>query len=294
MSDRLDTIRSKLAEMGAQFNPDVLSATRSLYAGLLPPPSAGIRADFDISYGPESRQKLDLYRSEASERRPVVLFVPGGGFNGGDKRMDEVFYGNVARWFVEQGFVAIAMNYRLAPDDIWPAGARDVGLALDWITSNVSRHGGDPGKIFVFGQSAGATHVATFLFHPELNTPVPGLAGAILASGLYRITEAHRAPNVVAYFGSDASKLADRSPITHVANSSIPLLLAVAEWDPSFLAAPTFQLADAITQRDGKAPPVIWLKGHNHVSPVLGFGSGDDVFGNRILEFIEDVSVRRF
>jgi arylformamidase len=289
MSQTTASLHAQIAELGAQFNPDILAITRSLYAGLVAPPSAEVRTEYDIAYGPDARQKLDVYDAEASTLRPVLFYVPGGGFTGGDKRMDETFYGNLARWFVARGFVVVTMNYRLAPDNVWPSGAEDVGLALAWTAANIRRHGGDPGRIFVFGQSAGATHVATFLFHPRVHRPVAGIAGAVLASGLYRMTEAHRAPNLIAYFGSDPSRYADRSPITHIAGSKLPLLLTVAEFDPGFLAAPTYQLAEAVTRRDGKPPQVVWLKGHNHVSTVFSFGTGDDAFGRKILEFTDGV-----
>ena len=292
MSPTLDTVHSEIAKLGAQFNPDILAITRSLYSSLVSPPTSDIKAELDIGYGPHPRQKLDLYHADGNDMRPVLLFVPGGGFTGGDKRMDNVFYGNLARWFAARGFVVIAMNYRLAPDHAWPSGGEDVGLALAWTAANVRRHGGDRSKMFIFGQSAGATHVATFLFHPQVHQPVAGISGVILASGLYRITEEHRAPNLIAYFGSDASKFADRSPITQVANNAVPLLLTVAEFDPGFLAAPTYQLAEAVTRRDGRPPPVLWLKGHNHVSTVLSFGTGDDAFGRKILEFTDGILAR--
>jgi acetyl esterase/lipase len=289
MNQTLNAIHSEIARIGAQFNPDILASTRALYSDLVSAPSPDIKAELDIAYGSDPRQMLDLYRTDGSDRQPVILFVPGGGFTGGDKRDTDVFYGNVGRWFAAQGFVAITMNYRLAPKHPWPSGGEDVGLALAWITANASRHGGDQDKIFVFGQSAGATHVATFLFHPQVHRPIAGIAGAVLASGLYRVTEEHRAPNVIGYFGTDVSKFADRSPITHIASNSVPLLLTVAEFDPGFLAAPTYQLAEAITRRDGRPPLVLWLKGHNHVSTVLSFGAGDDAFGQRILAFTDGI-----
>ena len=79
------------------------------------------------------------------------------------------------------------------------------------------------------------------------------------------------------------------APITPVASNPVPLLLTVAEFDPGFLEAPTYQLADAVTRRDGRPPPVLWLKGHNRVSTVLSFGPGDDLFGNKIIEFIDGI-----
>jgi triacylglycerol lipase len=221
----------------------------------------------------------------------VLLFVPGGGFVRGDKRADDVFYGNLARWFAAEGFVAVTMNYRLAPEHAWPSGAQDVGSALRWIVANISRHGGDPHNILLFGQSAGATHVSTFLYHPKLFTPIAGIRGAVLASGFYRMSEEQRAPNLLAYFGTDAAQYADRSPLTHVAHNKVPVLLTLAEFDPAALAAPTYLLAEAITRRDGRPPEVVWMKGHNHVSTVFSFGTEDESFGRKIVAFAGGVLV---
>ena len=283
--NQMTSIKTQIAELGAQFNPDVLAATRALYVRLIAPPSEAIRTDYDIPYGEHARQTLDVYCAGGSTPEPVLLFVPGGGFVGGDKRLDFMLFGNLARWFAAEGFVVVTMNYRLAPDNAWPSGAEDVGSALAWITTNISRHGGDPCNILVFGQSAGATHVSTFLYHPKLFTPIAGIRGAVLASGLYRMTEEHRASNLLAYFGTDTAQYADRSPVTHIAYNKVPVLLTVAEFDPSYLAAPTYELAEAITRRDGKPPQVIWMKGHNHVSTVFSFGTEDELFGRKIVEF---------
>ena len=283
--NQMTSIKAQIAELGAQFNPDIFAATRAMYAGLITPPSEAIRVDHDIAYGSHARQTLDVYSADGGTARPVLLYVPGGGFTGGDKRIDDTFYGNLARWFAAEGFVVVTMNYRLAPDHVWPSGAQDVGSALAWVAANIGRHGGDPSTILVFGQSAGATHVSTFLYHPKLFTPITGIKGVVLASGLYRMTEEHRAPNLLAYFGTDAAQYADRSPISHIAHNKVPVLLTIAEFDPAGLAAPTYLLAEAITRRDGKPPEVIWLKGHNHVSTVLSFGTGDEVFGRKIIEF---------
>jgi len=290
--NQMTSIKSEIAKLGAQFNPDVLAATRALYAGQIAPPSPAIRAEYDIAYGPDARQTLDIYSEHGGgPAKPVLLYVPGGGFTGGDKRLDDTFYGNLARWFAAEGFVVVTMNYRLAPDHVWPSGAEDVGSALAWITANIGTRGGDPDRILLFGQSAGATHVATSLYHPKIATPTSGVRGAVLASGLYRMTEQHRAPNLLAYFGSDAAQYGDRSPITHVENSKLPMLLTVAEFDPAMLASPTYLLAEAITRRDGKAPEVVWLKGHNHVSTVLSFGTADDLFGRKVVAFAKDIMI---
>ena len=139
MNATLSMVHSEIARLGPQFNPDILAITRSLYSGIVSPASSDIKAELDIAYGPHPRQKLDLYRADGNDMRPVLLFVPGGGFTGGDKRIDDVFYGNLARWFAARGFVVMAMNYRLAPDHAWPSGGDDVGLGA----------GVDDGELFV-------------------------------------------------------------------------------------------------------------------------------------------------
>jgi acetyl esterase/lipase len=288
--NQMTSIKARIAELGAQFNPDILAEVRAMYAGLITPPVTPIQTAYDIAYGPDAHQTLDVYTSGGNTPKPVLLYVPGGGFTGGDKRIDETFYGNLARLFAAEGFVVVTMNYRLAPDHVWPTGARDVGSALGWIATNIGSHGGDPANILVFGQSAGATHVSTFLYHPSFK-PVDGIKGVVLASGLYRMTEEHRAPNLLAYFGADASQYADRSPVNHIGNNKVPVLLTVAEFDPAGLAAPTYLLAEAMTRRDGKPPEVLWLKGHNHVSTVLSFGTGDEIFGQRIVAFARQLQM---
>src|SRR5476651_1622069 len=102
--NQMDSIKSEIASLGAQFNPDILAATRALYAGRIAPPSPAICANYDVAYGPDARQTMDIYSERGGTAKPVLLYVPGGGFTGGDKRMDDTFYGNLARWFAAEGF----------------------------------------------------------------------------------------------------------------------------------------------------------------------------------------------
>jgi acetyl esterase/lipase len=165
----------------------VLVATRAIYSGLISPPTASVKAELYIAYGTHPRQTIDIHATSGSKRKTVLLYVPGGGFTAGDKRIDDVFYANLANWFASEGLVAVNMYYRLAPDHVWPAGPEDVTSVLGWIAANIEGYGGDPDNIVVFGQSAGATHVATSLCHPELNRIPAGVRGVVLASGMYRI-----------------------------------------------------------------------------------------------------------
>jgi para-nitrobenzyl esterase len=105
----------------------------------------------------------------------VVLFVPGGGFNAGGGDVPIYNGANMAR----QGVVVVTMNYRLTaagflthPELTREAGhsgnygLTDVIAALSWIKANIAAFGGDPAKVTVMGQSAGAGAINALLRSP--------------------------------------------------------------------------------------------------------------------------------
>ncbi|MGZ5828000.1 MAG: alpha/beta hydrolase [Xanthobacteraceae bacterium] len=283
--------RSKIAAIGPKFDPDILEATGRVYAPLVGKPKSALKVTADIAYGSDPRQKVDVYQP-AQATGAVLVYVPGGGFVGGDKNGGGAFYGNLGNYFADHGILTIIANYRLAPAHAWPAGAQDVAGAITWARANVKKYGGDPNRVIVFGQSAGSTHTATYLFDPQFHPAGgAGVAATILMSGPYKVEGELRA-GMLAYFGPDKSTYPARSPITMAAKApagKLPLLLSVAEFDPSFLVTPTYELAAVLTQRDGKTPRLAFFAGHNHVSTVMSFGTAQDDVGSVIREFIASV-----
>jgi acetyl esterase/lipase len=93
--------------------------------------------------------------SAAFEPRPAVLVVHGGGWSSGDKR----FQGVYARGLAEAGMVAVAINYRLAPESPFPAQLDDLRAALLWIAEHAEVLGIDTSRLGAFGYSAGG-HLA--------------------------------------------------------------------------------------------------------------------------------------
>jgi triacylglycerol lipase len=282
----------KVAAFGANFNPDILGATRAIYAPLVGKARTNVQVTKDVAYGKDPRQNLDIYRpAQAADR--TLIYIPGGGFTGGSKDGDDgvgPFYGNLGNYFADHGVLTIVANYRLAPAHPYPAGAQDVAAVVAWARANAKQYGGNPDRIILYGQSAGAMHSAMYMFdasqHP---TSGHGLAAGILMSGPYKVEGELRA-GMLAYFGADKSTYAARSPLTHVPKGAkIPLLLSVAEYDPGFLVVPTYELAMALTQRDGKSPHVAYFAGHNHVSTVMSFGTAQDDVGSVIRGFIAGV-----
>jgi acetyl esterase/lipase len=174
----------KLLELGRVIDPP---KTVELYAPLQEKePYAGVKVERDLKYGPADRNLLDIFVPEAmTSARPVLIFVHGGAFVGGNKRTTPTspFYDNIMLWAARNGFAGVNVTYRLAPVAPWPAGAEDLATAVKWVTDKIGERGGNPARIYLMGHSAGAVHVATYVSHPEFHkVKGGGLAGAIMLS----------------------------------------------------------------------------------------------------------------
>src|SRR3569833_1336567 len=121
--------------------------------------------------------------------KAVLLFVPGGGFTQGGG--GEVIYNGAA--LAKQDGVMVTMNFRLgaagflASPELTAARATgnyalwDILAALQWIKANIAAFGGDPSKVTIMGQSAGAQAIVSILQSPQAR----GLfRGAIIDSGV--------------------------------------------------------------------------------------------------------------
>lgn len=99
------------------------------------------------------RQTLDVWRPNASwGKRPVVVFIYGGGWTNGDRRS----YAFAARAFARAGFVVVVPDYRKVPTVRFPAFVQDGAAAVHWVRDHVADYGGDPTRIALAGHSAGA------------------------------------------------------------------------------------------------------------------------------------------
>jgi len=273
-------------QYGNRFDPEVLEQTMTHWASRVNvrAGAAHVPKIEDVPYGEHERQRLDLFPVESSGA-PVVLFVHGGGFVAGDKRVSPTFYANVGRYFAAHGIVSACMNYRLAPTGGWPAAAHDVEAAVSWLLDRADLYGGNPEHLIVIGQSAGACHVATWLFDPTLQGGKQDkISGAVLMSGFYQASEP-LTPGQKAYFGDDAVLYPQRSPLTHAKSISGPTLITCAEHDPPYLRRHSHELHAALS-RSVVMPGLVDLRGHNHVSPVMSLGSDDDTTGTVLREFI--------
>ena len=284
-------IAAKLKAIGPALNPPMIQATFEIYIPRVPKAAPGVSSVEDLAYGPDERHRLDVFAPAARPGRamPVVLFIPGGGYVGGAKNREGVpFYQNVGVHFARNGVVGVTMNYRLAPKHPWPAGGEDVAAALRWLKKHIAEFGGDPDRIFLFGQSAGGTHAAHYVFDERLQPANrdDGVAGVILQSAVLDPAGAPPGPNVEAYFGPSTG-WAEKSLLAKVSGRKIPVFVVACELDPKPFRDQAALLIAALAKRDGAQPPSLDLPGHNHISEIAHLGSSDDTtFGQALLEFV--------
>ncbi|WP_085870721.1 MULTISPECIES: alpha/beta hydrolase [unclassified Nocardioides] len=138
-----------------------------------------VRVEKDIAYAPEhgKRGLLDIYLPAEGEvsNAPVLLQVHGGGWTIGNKDQQGI---PLMQHMAAKGWVCVAINYRLAPRNPFPAQIIDVKQAIAWIREHIEEYGGDPDYIAITGGSAGG-HL-TALAAVTQNDPAyqPGFEGA--------------------------------------------------------------------------------------------------------------------
>lgn len=204
----------------------------------------------DLAYGAHGQQKLDVYGSRVtSMRRPVVVYVHGGGWRMGDKAHQMV---DKPAYFNAQGYVFVSINYRLA-DPSLPVGkrpmhpdqVRDVASSLGWVRSNIARYGGDPSRIALIGHSAGAHLAALVASNPrflnELRFPFSSLKGVIANdTASYDLTTPQGGNNpalITNAFGTDRLVLRDASPLLQVrSGQGMPPALVFVQGGPERVA----------------------------------------------------------
>jgi acetyl esterase/lipase len=132
--------------------------------------------NIDYAGANNPRQKLDLLlpKDRKAKKRPMVVFVHGGGWRSGQKE-DGL---DVIRAVTATGdYAAATINYRLAPGSKWPAQIHDCKAAIRFLRGKAHEYGIDPDRIGVVGMSAGG-HLVSLLGTENEDPTLEGTLGA--------------------------------------------------------------------------------------------------------------------
>jgi arylformamidase len=215
-------------------------------AGLTSVQAQDVKRDIPYVKDADKLQTLDVYSPANAKNLPVVVWIHGGGWQGGDK--SEV---NVKPQVLNgKGFVFVSVNYRLLPKVDMETLTRDVAKSIRWVHDHIAEQGGDPNRLWIMGHSAGA-QLAALLCTDDRYLKAEGLSLAIVKGCVPVDGDTYDIPAMIEVaetrwrvhglpvpksthrikFGEDPAKHKEFSAVTHVGKDrGIPpfLILYVA------------------------------------------------------------------
>ncbi len=241
------------------------------------------------SYGPEARQKLDVYSPKDAKDRPVVVFFYGGSWTAGSRGL----YRFVGAALAERGIVTVLPDYRLYPQVKFPQFIDDGALAIAWVQAHAREFGGDPQRIVLMGHSAGG-HEAAFLAYDRQLLQKAGarpewIAGLVGLSGPYALAPDTKILNTI--FASPYTE-AEWQPVRFVTAQSPPTLLVHGTADDVVSIRHAEKLRDVLLANRVRVETQFY-PGKSHSDTVAGFSvpaRGRTPVLDQSVSFIESVT----
>ena len=189
--------------------------------------------------------KIDVYQSRNSEGpAPTFIYYHGGGWVGGSKES------NVLRLlpYLEGGWAAVNVQYRLGNVSLAPAAVEDSLCALRWVARNADQYGFDIERLVVSGNSAGGHLALTSGMIPSeagldrqcLGSETPKVAAIVNWYGITDVNDLLHGVNeksyAVRWLGSqpDMAEIAERvSPMSYVRSDLPPVITIHGDADPT-------------------------------------------------------------
>ena len=248
-----------------------------------------LRRDVDYLSGrdyADDKDKLDLYMPEGANGVPVIVFFQGGGLWFGDKNDGEAF----AMRFARQQIGVVSANYRLSPSVMHPAHVEDATAAVAWVIENIAQFGGDSGRVFAAGHSAGAYLVTLMTLDPAYLAahrlgPDAIRATIPISPFLYVEETAKDRPKFV--WGDDPAAWLRASVTPHIGPAKGQMLFIYADGDDDWRKRQIETFGQAMRNAGSKQIRVVQVPGRDHLTLISGINAADDQIGALVLKLIE-------
>lgn len=214
----------------------------------------------DVPYGPGELHKVDIF--PAGKGSPVHLFFHGGYW----RTQDKANFAFLAGTFVPEGVTTVIVNYDLCPVVSLDETVRSAQAALEWTFRNIADYGGDPNRISVSGNSAGAHLCSMLLATPwsERGLPIDIISGAVMFSGIFDPEPARWIP-VNEEIGLTPETAARNNSLAYPPVVDCPIWLGAGGLEPWLWLEQTYEYSQHL-RRHGLDPEVHILPGHHHFS----------------------------
>ena len=237
--------------------------------------SGGVGVSKDILYGDEPSQDLDVYypkplaqamktQSAITNSYPMVVFVHGGSWESGSKEQ----YAFVGQSLAQAGYVTAVINYRKAPEHVYPDYVKDAAQAIAWSINNAVSLHADPARLAVMGHSAGAFNAVAAVANEDFLAPYgvkpTDIATVVGIAGPYSYD--FRKFSSASAFGANATP--DQvMPDRQIKGAQPPYLLLTAEKDQMVHATNTTKMTQAL-QAAGVSVKTSEIKGASHATSI--------------------------
>ena len=231
------------------------------------------------------RNSLDLFVPKSKSPPPLIMFMHGGVWTGGNKERFRRF----GRVFAANGYACALINTQMFPFVKPDTMVADCGRALGFLHRSAEQYGYDGDQLFVMGHSSGAHLVSWLALDDEqlkaATVPKKALRGAILLSGVYDVRCRHFTLDGV--FGGDHDLRARATPWLYADKTDVPVFLAWGQKDLPGLSLCARILRDRLR---GVGVPVVASEylGRNHTDYVFGIGRPGDRLMPEVLRFVKD------
>ncbi|WP_445289609.1 alpha/beta hydrolase [Variovorax atrisoli] len=240
-------------------------------------PPAGMRLLANQPYGPDPRQRMDVYLPPKMQQgAPMLVMVHGGAWMFGDKAAASVVDRKVEHWVREQGFILVSVSYRFVPQVDVMQQAQDVARAVATAQANAPSWGGDAGRIVLMGHSAGAHLAALVSASPSIARQQgarPWLGTVALDSAALDTAELMQRRHMPFYdrvFGADPAFWRSVSPTDALASGAPPMLLVCSTQRRDGSCAQARQFAARIAATGGRAEVAPEDLSHAQINAELG------------------------
>jgi len=234
-------------------------------------PDITIVPDLVYREGHDRAWKLDLVmpKKRGSKPRPGIVFVHGGGWSEGDKRMGAFI--NAAIEYAQKGYVCVSINYRLIDEAPFPACIEDVKNAVRWFRANAGKYNLDPNRIGGYGHSAGA-HLVCMLGLVKKEAGLEGDGPYQDQSSLLQAVCASAAPTDFSLWPTVRSEKFSvtpnlvklSSPITYASKDAPPFLLIHGTADAGVNVKHADTLVEALKGAGAKDVNYLRIEGAGH------------------------------
>lgn len=161
-----DGILTKEEDTAYRIKNALRAAARKKQRQRMKPSSPPAHAD--VPYGEHEKQRFDIWLAESPSPTPLVIYIHGGGFRGGDKR---AVNGPLLDRLLAHGMSFVSLNYRLTDVGPFPMQMHDCARALQHIRHHAADYNVDPKRVGLMGGSAGSGIAQWLAFHEDLAEP---------------------------------------------------------------------------------------------------------------------------